>query len=164
MRKSIIVLIILAAIFGSLITVNIINVFKDKVVVIPIDGAITTQESGGLFAAEEASSSKIVSYIKKANKDQSVKGIIFAINSPGGTVVASEEIVNAIKQTKKPKIAWIREVGASGAYWVASACDEIVADPMSITGSIGVISSYLEFSGLMKKYGVGYERQRSTRR
>ena len=55
-------------------------------------------------------------------------------------------------------ISFIREIGASGGYWVASASDYIIANKMSITGSIGVISSYLEFSGLMEKYGVGYER------
>jgi len=54
-------------------------------------------------------------------------------------------------------VALIREVGASGGYWVASAADHIIANRMSITGSIGVISSYLEFSGLMEEYGVGYE-------
>ena len=80
------------------------------------------------------------------------------INSPGGSAVASDEIATAVKNAKKPVISLIREVGASGGYWVASASDYIIANRMSITGSIGVISSYLEFSGLMEKYGVGYER------
>jgi protease-4 len=72
--------------------------------------------------------------------------------------VASDESATAIKQAEKPVIALIREAGASGGYWVASAADYIIANRMSITGSIGVLSSYLEFSGLMDKYGVSYER------
>jgi len=79
------------------------------------------------------------------------------INSPGGTVVASKEIADAVKKVDKPVVALIREVGASGAYWVASASDHIVADPLSITGSIGVIGSYLEFSELFSEYGIKYQ-------
>ena len=87
-----------------------------------------------------------------------IKAILFEINSPGGTAVASEEIVNAVKKSKKYKVAWIRDQGASGAYWIASAADKIVASPLSITGSIGVLGSYLEFSGLLTRYNITYER------
>lgn len=86
-----------------------------------------------------------------------VKAIIFEINSPGGAVLPSKEIADAIATCEAHTVAWVRDLAASGAYWIASACDRIVADPMSGIGSIGVISGYLEFSGLMKKYGVGYE-------
>ena len=81
---------------------------------------------------------------------------IFEIDSPGGLVVPSKEIADKIKSIKVPKIAQIRGCGASGAYWVASACDKIIANDMSIVGSIGVRSGYLEFSDLLKKYGVKY--------
>ena len=80
------------------------------------------------------------------------------INSPGGSAVASEEIANAVKKTNKTTVAWIREAGASGAYWVASSADHIVANRVSITGSIGVIASYLEFPGLLESYNVTYRR------
>ena len=80
------------------------------------------------------------------------------INSPGGSAVASEEIANAVKKTNKTTVAWIREVGASGGYWVASSTNHIVADRMSITGSLGVIASYLEFPGLLENYNVTYRR------
>jgi protease-4 len=124
---------------------------KPAIAVIPISGAISLEGDG-------ASAQEIVKIIKKADKDPTVKAIILDINSPGGTVVASEEIAAAVKGAKKPVVAWIREIGASGAYWIASASDTIVADPASITGSIGVSGSYLQFSGLMDKYGVTYER------
>lgn len=135
-------------------------VSEDKIVLIPINGMITTDGSSNmLFGGEGVVSSQIVDYLSQAEKDNSIKGIILEINSGGGTVVASKEIETAVKKAKdkKPVVAWIREVGASGAYWVASASTKIVADPMSITGSIGVTSSYLEYTGLMQKYGIGYE-------
>lgn len=130
----------------------------DKIVVIPIKGVISTEDSSGIVSAKTVSSTEIVDFIKQADSDDSVKGIILEINSPGGTVVASKEIADAVKGVNKPVIAWIREIGASGAYWVASSSDTIVVDPLSITGSIGVISSYLEFSELLQDYGINYER------
>jgi protease-4 len=91
-------------------------------------------------------------------KDPSVKGVLIEINSPGGSVVASREIAMAIKGMEKPTVCWLGDLAASGAYWIASACDTIVADPLSLTGSIGVTASYLQFAGTMEKYGVTYER------
>lgn len=133
---------------------------EDKIVLIPIYGFISTDGSSRVpFGGETATSTQIVDYLQQAGKDDSIKGIILEINSGGGTVVATREIENAVKKTKekKPVVAWVREAGASGAYWIASAATKIVADPMSVTGSIGVTSSYLEFTGLMEKYGIGYE-------
>lgn len=135
-------------------------VVEDKIVFVPIYGMISTDGSSSLpFGGETATSAQIVEYLQQAEKDDSIKGVILEINSGGGTVVATKEIETAVKEVKKkkPVVAWIREAGASGAYWVASASNKIVADPMSITGSIGVTSSYLEYTGLMEKYGVGYE-------
>ncbi len=129
-----------------------------NVALIPVKGVIMSDQSGSILSEPGASSSEIVNYIEKADNDPSIKAIILEINSPGGTAVASDEIGQALKSTNKTKVAWIRDMGTSGAYWVASNCDIIVADRMSVTGSIGVISSYLEFSGLMDDYNVTYER------
>lgn len=118
--------------------------------VINIDGTIST---GG-----SASPGNIIPKINAANDDPMAKVIILKINSPGGTVVASKEIAEAVASSEKPVVAWIRELGASGAYWIASSSDAIVADPASITGSIGVTASYLQYEGLFEKYGIGYER------
>jgi protease-4 len=130
---------------------------KKNVALIKIEGAITTQQDFSLFAAPGAVSDQIVSQIEQANEDDSIEAIMFEINSPGGTVVASEEIANAVKKTEKPTVAFIRELGASGGYWVASAADHIIADPFSITGSIGVLSTYLNFADLLKRYNITYE-------
>ncbi len=138
------------------------EMFANQIAVIPIKGAITVGGSGGYpFESSGASSTKIVENIEKAGKDEKIKAIILDINSPGGSVVASKEIATAVKNSKKPVVAWIREIGTSGAYWVASSADEIVVDEMSITGSIGVIGSYLEFSELFEKYGVTYQELKS---
>lgn len=129
-----------------------------NVAIIPIVGVITAN-GGKVFGGEEtASSREITVFIEEAEKNSHVEAIVLEINSPGGSAVASDEIAAAVKKSKKPVIALIREIGASGGYWVASAADHIVANRMSITGSIGVISSYLEFSGLMADYNVTYQR------
>ena len=158
-------------IFGTILTIWIVatiiagsitelkQAVSEKIVIIPITGPLSISENdAGILEPRTATTENILDNIKKARSDSSVKAIIFEINSPGGTVVASKEIADAVKNLKKPNIALIREVGASGAYWVASASDKIVASPMSITGSIGVIGSYLEFSKLFEKYGITYQR------
>lgn len=127
-----------------------------NVALIPIEGAITGNGAQS-FGSASISSKDIVTFIEDADDNPQVKVLLLEINSPGGSAVASDEIAAAVKRAQKPVVAYIREAGASGAYWIASAADHIIANRMSITGSIGVLSSYLEFSGLMEKYGVGYE-------
>ena len=100
----------------------------------------------------------LVNQIKQANDNTQIKVIVLDINSPGGSGVAADEIASAIKNSKKPVVAVVREVGASAAYWIASASDYIYANRVSFTGSIGVIGSYLDFSGLLKEYNVTYQR------
>ncbi len=134
------------------------GVLGEKIEVISLDGEISTSSDNGLLQSGGVSSTDLVKIIKDVSEDDSVVGVIFEINSPGGSVVASQEIADAIKFLNKTNYAVIRESGASGAYWIASATDKIIASPMSITGSIGVYGSYLEFSGLFEKYGVNYER------
>jgi protease IV len=128
-----------------------------NVALIPIKGVIVGDTSGGFFD-DSASSQDIVKLIEKADDDARIKAIVLEINSPGGSPVASDEIAQALKKTNKTTVAWIREVGASGGYWIASASDHIVANRMSITGSIGVVASYLDFSGFIERYNVSYER------
>ena len=129
-----------------------------NVALISVNGVIMGGDGGGSLGQTIASSKTIVSFLEDAEKRTNVKAILLEINSPGGGAVASDEIASQIKSMKKPVVSVIREVGASGGYWIASATDHVIANRMSITGSIGVISSYLEFSELMKEYGVGYER------
>jgi protease-4 len=129
-----------------------------NVAVIPIKGVITTEQASSFFAEDIASSDDIVQQIEDVKANKKIKAIIFEINSPGGSPVASEEIGNAIKELQMPTVAYIRETGASGAYWIATATDHIVAQRMSVTGSIGVYGSYLEFPGLLTRFNITYRR------
>ncbi len=162
-------LIVLASIFGAFclfIFIIISLIFSGSsetdstgnVALIPLNGEITTATSGGFMSNDVSTSSQLVKWIGEAEKDDSIKAIVIEINSPGGSPVATDEIVREIKKSTKPTIAVIREVGASGAYWVASSCDKIYANRMSITGSIGVIGSYVEVEGLLNKYNMTYRR------
>ena len=164
MKKIFLILIVLIGIFlVSYISADLIKKggsksISDRVAIIPIYGAITTTGNPiSVFEQRGTPSNVIIDFISRANKDPTIKGIILEINSPGGTVIGSKDIGNAVKESKKPVVAWIREIGTSGGYWIASASDSVVADPMSITGSIGVIGSYLEFSRLLEEYGVTYQ-------
>ena len=151
----IVVIVILASLLSSGVS------FGNKIAVISIRGTITY--SPQLFF-ESTGPSDIFAMIKKAEEDPTIKGVMFDINSPGGSVVASREIAYAVREMEKPTLCWMGDVAASGAYWIASSCDHIMADPLSITGSIGVTASYLEFSGLFEKYGVTYEQITSGER
>lgn len=152
------ILSLLAAGAISIFHGNSFESLNGNVALIPIEGVITSSSDSNSFFESIAPSQDIVELIEKAAKNPGIKAIVLEINSPGGSPVASEEIANAVKKANKTTVAWIREEGASGAYWVASASDHIVASRVSITGSIGVIASYLEFPGFLEKYNVTYRR------
>lgn len=131
---------------------------KGNVLLLRIEGPIMTRSSTDLFGQSSGTSSRfIVEQIQAASRDSSTKGIILEINSPGGSGVASSDIAQALRETQLPTVAFIRETGASGAYWVASATDHIIASPLSLVGSIGVIGSYLDLSGLLERYNITYQ-------
>jgi protease IV len=160
-RTKSIILTILAAIVILFIILPLSSLMLSQqnygnVALIKIEGVISNSKAG--FGMTTVSANTVTNFISQAEKNKNIEIIVIEINSPGGTPVASDEISVAIKNAKKPTVALIRDVGASGGYWIASATDHIFANRMSITGSIGVISSYLEFSKLMEDYGVGYER------
>jgi protease-4 len=96
--------------------------------------------------------------LRRAEKDDRVKALIVRINSPGGTITASDVIYREIREFKArrkiPVIAAIVDVGASGGYYVALAADQILAHPTSVTGSIGVVMLTLNAQGLLEKIGV----------
>ncbi len=131
---------------------------KYAVAVIPVYGAIY-QDSGSSFV--EKGSQLIASKIKKFSEDKNIKAIVLDINSPGGSVGAVQEIYSAILKAKKshnkPFVARFGEVSASGGYYIAAACDKIVAHPGTITGSIGVIFNVSNIEGLFKKVGIKSE-------
>jgi protease-4 len=154
-----VVLFIIAYIFSGLLSLAIGGAEQTgNVAIIPVKGVILTQGSQDLFGSRMATSTDIMEDIRKADENPAIDAIIIEIDSPGGAPVASDEIARAVKGANKTTVAWVREVGASGAYWIASSADYVVANRMSLTGSIGVIGSYLQFSGLMDGWNITYER------
>ncbi len=117
-------------------------------------GAISSGTSGDSFGNDyEIKSGDFVKYLKSARNDKKIKAIILRIDSPGGSVIASDEIWEEIQKTKKvkPVYASMSDVAASGGYYMAMACDTIIAHPSTITGSIGVVMAVPNLSGLMGK-------------
>jgi protease-4 len=119
-----------------------------KIAVITVQGVIDDEKAR-----------HVSDQLKSAWKDEQVKGLIIRIDSPGGTVSASDRIYNQIKkyqeQTKKPAIAFMQGLAASGGYYTAVACEKIIAEPTTITGSIGVIWNYFVLQELLEeKLGI----------
>ncbi|MCX5783478.1 MAG: signal peptide peptidase SppA [Elusimicrobia bacterium] len=124
-------------------------------------------ESMTSAAPWERGAGQFVKKLKSLAERREVKAIVIDINSPGGSAAASQEIYSQIMQIraekKKPIIALMRDVAASGGYYVASACDKIVANPSTLTGSIGVIFQTGNVEGLFKKVGLKTETIKSGR-
>jgi len=114
---------------------------------VKIEGAIYDSEA----------SQKILDDLKTFEEDNSIKGVLVAINSPGGGVATSQEICEAIKRVKKAGkkvVASMSSVAASGGYYVALPADKIVAMPGTMTGSIGVILNFVVYKDLLNKFGI----------
>jgi len=127
---------------------------RDKIAVISLTGIITMSSDN--YPSEEGLVGWMKGQLHEALEDRRVKAIILRINSPGGEVVASDMIYRAVvaARERKPVIACIDSVGASGAYYVAVGADHILATDLTITGSIGVILQTLTFADLMGKIGI----------
>jgi protease-4 len=134
------------------------NPAKDKILVIDIAGMLTALGHGGIFEREGDILSRVYYRLEKAAADPLVRGVILRLDTPGGDVTSSDilyrEVLNFRKKTGRPVVALMMGVAASGGYYVASACDAIIAHPSTITGSIGVISIFPNVSGLFSKVGV----------
>jgi protease-4 len=133
---------------------------RHKIALIEVEGMLLNSRlgSGGILGAQENKVSLFKQQLDAAAADERVEAVVLRINSPGGTVAASDvmyELVRDFKeQTGKPVIAACQDVCASGGYYVASAADEIHALPTSVVGSIGVIFETIDLSPLMDKVGV----------
>ncbi|MBP7283717.1 MAG: signal peptide peptidase SppA [Leptospiraceae bacterium] len=134
---------------------------KKKIVILPLKGNIGM----GKKEEEEIKSDAIHAYpvlaaLKSLRDDTSIKGVILEIDSPGGSAFASELIYQEIlKLRKKVKVyAYFQNVAASGGYYIASACDKIISNPLCITGSIGTVMIRPNLKKLYNKYGVSKQR------
>ncbi|MBI39462.1 MAG: signal peptide peptidase SppA [Leptospiraceae bacterium] len=132
---------------------------SEKILIIPIEGVITDEETAGFFGpSEESMVAKVVSHLNRARDDISIRAIILKINSPGGGVTASDIIYKEIHKFKQerniPVVAVFMDVAASGGYYVAMAADRVYAHPTTITGSIGVIFGLLNVKEGLDKIGI----------
>ncbi len=136
---------------------------KHKILLVDISGIITAQEQRSLsgLATEPSSVARIKEELEKAASDKRVKALILRINSPGGTVTASDIIYREIAQFKQKEnifvMACLMDVAASGGYYIANAADMIIAHPTTVTGSIGVIALKFNIKGLIDKVGIEEE-------
>lgn len=130
----------------------------DKILLMDISGSISNQGEKGMFGSSLSPVARIKEELDKAASDPAVGAIILRINSPGGTVTASDMIYNEIlsfkRKTNKKVITIFTNLGASGAYYIAMATDRIFVHPTTVTGSIGVIMVSMNASGLLEKVGV----------
>ena len=130
-----------------------------KIAVIDVRGIIASGEDA--FSGNVADPKQIRTRIRRAAADPKVRAMIVNLNTPGGEVVASDEIYAEIKrfrlQTGKPAVAMMNTMAASGGYYVAAACSPIVANKLTLTGSIGVIISACNYRGLFEKLGLQTE-------
>ncbi len=124
------------------------------IALVEVDGDIVGGDEPGFAAAD-----RIVREVRAAARDSSVRAIVLRVESPGGDVAASELIYRAVRRAakKKPVIASFGDVAASGGYYVGVAADRIVAEPSTITGSIGVFAGKADLSGLFAKIGVSVQ-------
>ena len=131
--------------------------YENQIAIVYGSGTILQKEEQQIFQSEKnINANQFVANLKKAVDDTKIKAIIIRIDSPGGSVLASEIIWQAITAAKKvkPVYASMSDVAASGGYYMAMACDTIIAHPSTITGSIGVISAIPSLSGTLKELGI----------
>ncbi|HEV3259692.1 MAG TPA: signal peptide peptidase SppA [Gemmataceae bacterium] len=137
---------------------------KDAVAIVYVEGPITLGGGGAasLLSGEAAVSSAIRKALDEAARDDSIKAVVLRVNSPGGSAVASEIILDATKRVKarKPFVVSMGDVAGSGGYYVACGSDTIYADAATITGSIGVVSGKFATNDMWKKVGVTFKAYR----
>jgi protease IV len=130
------------------------NDSPNKIAIVPIEGIISGSATDGGFSLVTV----VKEQLKLARKESDVKAVILKVDSPGGEVLASDEIAKAIRdfqdQTHKPVVVSMGSLAASGGYYVSAPCQWIVANELTITGSIGVIMEGMNYRGLLDKIGV----------
>lgn len=128
-----------------------------QVALVRVEGSIVSGGSGTSFlSGAAAGSDDIVKHLDRVAEDPSLKAVVLRVNSPGGSVVASWEIAEAIRRVQaagKPVVVSMGESAASGGYWISAGADRIIASPDTLTGSIGVIMQIQNLSEIYEKIG-----------
>ena len=131
---------------------------KDKVVMIDVSGLISTTVEAGPLAREKDLVTQVYGRLERAARDPLVRAVILRLDTPGGEVTASDiiyhEVLEFKERTRLPVVGLMMATTASGGYYIAMACDHLLAHPSSLTGSIGVISIFPDVHELLGKVGV----------
>ena len=132
---------------------------NDKILLVDITRIISDETERGLFGNErESVVARVVAELELARADDKIKGLVVRINTPGGTVTASDVIYHRLMQFKAerqvPIVAHLMDIATSGGYYVSLAADEIVAHPTTVTGSVGVVFQSISLAELLEKIGV----------
>lgn len=135
-----------------------------KLAVIHVEGVILGGRGQSSLFSEIGGIDQVIRQLHEARDDQSIKAIVLRINSPGGSVPATQELGEEIKKVRaggKPIIVSMGDVAASGGYWLAALADKVYANPSTLTGSIGVYMPYSNWEELYQKIGVRQEKIKS---
>jgi protease-4 len=131
---------------------------KPKIAVIYVVGTITSGKSVSMpYFGNTVGSTTIIEAIREAEQDKTVKAIVLRVDSPGGSALASDLMWNELRKSKKPIIASMSDVAASGGYYVCMCAGKIYAEPGTITGSIGVFGGKITLGGTEEKLGLHSE-------
>ncbi len=149
-----VLLFIIAGSFFLILGGTNFGISKNRVEVIYVQGVMLTGSVPTGFGI--ATSEEITKSLKDASEDDGVKAIVMRINSPGGSPAAAEEIVAAMKKIKKPIVVSMGDVAASAAYYISAPATKIIANPDTITGSIGVIWEFQNRSRFYEKDGTSF--------
>lgn len=131
----------------------------DKILLIDLSEVITSQPRANFLGLSTPSTvDKMRQLLDKAKKDSSIKALLLRINTPGGEITATEilyqELRNFRAEQNKPIVGVILDLAASGGYYIATACDYLIAHPSSIIGNVGAIFRFVSYDGLMDKIGI----------
>ncbi len=153
----IVVALLLLVVGGSLFLIfggGDFGISPERVEVIYVQGVMLTGSVPSGFGV--ATSEDITKSLNEASEDVGVKAIVMRINSPGGSPAAAEEIISAMKKIEKPIVISMGDVAASAAYYISAPSDRIIANPDTITGSIGVIWEFQNRSKFYEKDGTSF--------
>ncbi len=130
----------------------------EKIVMVDVEGMIVSGGGGGVLEREKDPTAMVYAQLSRAAQDPAVRGVILRLDTPGGEVTATDlihhEILRFKEKTRVTVTALMMSLAASGGYYLACACDRIIAHPTTITGSIGVVALFPETSGLLDKLGL----------
>ncbi len=127
------------------------------IAIIDVSGPIVSGQPAPFDTSVLAASGVIVPLVRQAASNPEVKVLLLRVDSPGGGVVASDEIYHALKKVNKPIVVLMGDTAASGGYYISMAAQHIIANPNTLTGSIGVIAEFPEASELFEKIGVQFQ-------